>query len=120
MRLYHGTNLDFPEIDFKKCKPNKDFGQGFYLTDIKQQAVELAVRRTKFEEEGSPVVQEYDFDESLLLSNELNVKIFDGISNDWAQFIVANRNAKDKKMHNYDIVVGPIADDGVVYQSTCS
>ena len=116
MKLYHGTNLDFLEIDFKKCKPNKDFGRGFYLTDIRQQAVEMAVRRTKFEEKGSPVVQEYHFDESLLSSNELNVKIFDGISNDWVQFIVANRKARDKKMHDYDIVVGPIADDGVVFQ----
>ena len=35
MKLYHGTNIDFSEIDFKKCKPNKDFGRGFYLTDIK-------------------------------------------------------------------------------------
>ena len=33
MKLYHGTNIDFSEIDFKKCKPNKDFGRGFYLTD---------------------------------------------------------------------------------------
>ncbi len=116
MKLYHGTNLDFSEIDFRKCKPNKDFGCGFYLTDIKQQAIEMAIRRTKFEETGSPVVQEYDFDESLLLSNELNVKLFDGISTDWAQFIVANRKAREKQIHNYDIVVGPIADDGVVFQ----
>lgn len=116
MKLYHGTNLDFRKIDFKECKPNKDFGRGFYLTDIRQQAVEMAIRRTKFEETGSPVVQEYDFDECLLSSNELNVKIFDGISTDWAQFIVANRKARGKKIHNYDIVVGPIADDGVVFQ----
>ena len=33
MKLYHGTNIDFSDIDFKKCKPNKDFGRGFYLTD---------------------------------------------------------------------------------------
>ncbi len=32
MILYHGTNLDFAEIDLKKSKPNKDFGQGFYLS----------------------------------------------------------------------------------------
>ena len=116
MKLYHGTNIDFLEIDFKKCKPNKDFGCGFYLTDIKQQAVDMAIRRAKFEDKGSPVVQEYEFDESLLTSDELRVKIFDGISNDWAQFIVANRNAKGKRIHNYDVVVGPIADDGVVFQ----
>lgn len=41
MRLFHGTNIDFKEIDFQKCKPNKDFGKGFYLTDIKQQALDI-------------------------------------------------------------------------------
>lgn len=74
MKLYHGTNIDFFEIDFKKCKPNKDFGCGFYLTDIKQQAVDMAIRRAKFEDKGSPVVQEYEFDESLLTSDEFGLK----------------------------------------------
>lgn len=47
MKLYHGTNIDFSEIDFKKCKPNKDFGRGFYLTDIKQQAVDMGYQTCK-------------------------------------------------------------------------
>ena len=32
MILYHGTNMAFDAIDLKKSKPNKDFGQGFYLS----------------------------------------------------------------------------------------
>ena len=116
MILYHGTNTDFDRIDFRKCKPNKDFGRGFYITDIKQQALEMAVRRTSFEEKGSPVVQEYEFDESLLSSKDLKVKIFKGISNEWAEFIIVNRKAKGKRVHDFDIVIGPIADDSVVFQ----
>lgn len=116
MRLYHGTNIEFTKIDFNQCRPNKDFGRGFYLTDIKQQALDMAIRRTKFSECGSPIVQEYEFDESLLTSKELKVKIFEGVSNEWAQFILSNRKAKGKKVHNYDIVIGPVADDSVVYQ----
>ena len=108
MILYHGTNTDFDRIDFRKCKPNKDFGRGFYLTDIKQQAIEMAVRRTSFEEKGSPVVQEYEFDESLLSSKDLKVKIFKGISKEWAEFIIANRKAKGKRVHDFDIVIGQI------------
>jgi hypothetical protein len=46
MILYHGTNIDFDEIDISKTKKYKDFGQGFYLTDIKSQAEELAEKRT--------------------------------------------------------------------------
>ncbi len=32
MKLYHGTNTDFGEILLSRCRPNKDFGRGFYLT----------------------------------------------------------------------------------------
>lgn len=35
MKLYHGTNVEFDRILLSKCRPNKDFGRGFYLTDIR-------------------------------------------------------------------------------------
>ncbi len=38
MILYHGTNIDFQKISLSKSKPNKDFGQGFYLSAELQQA----------------------------------------------------------------------------------
>ena len=65
---------------------------------------------------GYPVVQSYLFDDKLLNSNELNVKIFDHPSKEWAEFILQNRKSRGKKVHNFDIVFGPVADDGVVYQ----
>ena len=36
MILYHGSNQDIKEIDLTKTRPNKDFGQGFYLTADKK------------------------------------------------------------------------------------
>lgn len=47
MRLYHGTNIDFDVIDLGKSNKYKDFGQGFYLTDIRSQAEELATKKAK-------------------------------------------------------------------------
>ncbi|MBR1449638.1 MAG: DUF3990 domain-containing protein [Prevotella sp.] len=116
MKLYHGTNTDFDRILLSKCRPNKDFGRGFYLTDIRHQAQEQAIRRTDFEGWGAPVVQEYEFDEHSLVSSEMNVKIFDAVSREWAEFIIQNRKARGRSRHDYDIVVGPVADDGVVFQ----
>lgn len=116
MRLYHGTNTDFQCISLSKCKPNKDFGRGFYLTDVRQQAQAMAVRRCEFEETGTPVVQVYEFDKSLLINGELQVKIFPQVSKEWAEFILMNRKSRGRRMHDYDVVVGPVADDGVVYQ----
>lgn len=40
---------------------------------------------------------------------------FDTPSTEWAEFIFRNRNRESKFSHDYDIVVGPIADDGVAY-----
>jgi len=42
MILYHGTNADFGDIDLTKSKPNKDFGQGFYLSCEYTQAMDMA------------------------------------------------------------------------------
>ena len=39
MKLYHGTNIDFDVIDLTKSNKHKDFGQGFYLTDIRSQSL---------------------------------------------------------------------------------
>ena len=70
MRLYHGTNVDFDNIDLTKSRPNKDFGQGFYLSDNQWQAEELAAARVTLTG-GEVVVLEYDFDEALLDSGAL-------------------------------------------------
>ena len=85
------TRRYFDKIDLAKCRPNKDFDQGFYLTDIRSQAEAMAVRRCEFEETGNPIVQEYEFDEHIIDSQEFKVKIFDGVSQEWAEFILMNR-----------------------------
>ena len=41
--LYHGTTADFSVVDLKHCKDKKDFGKGFYLTDIKEQTIEYII-----------------------------------------------------------------------------
>lgn len=117
MILYHGTYTDIDFIDLKKCMPCKDFGQGFYLTDIAQQAQDMAIRKSKFIAGASPCVLKYEFDESCLTDGTLQVKVFDRPTEEWAQFIIANRyNPENKVVHHYDIVIGPIADDGVALQ----
>lgn len=116
MKLFHGTNMDFGEIKLSLCRPNKDFGQGFYLTDIRAQAEAMAIRRCEFAETGVPIVQEYEFDESMLSDDVFDVLRFQGVSVEWAEFILKNRMAKGQRMHNHDIVIGPVADDGVVFQ----
>lgn len=115
--LYHGSNVKIERIDLSKGNPNKDFGKGFYLTDIREQAEQMALRRVRIAGCGEPTVSTYSFDENLLDCAELKVKTFDAPCKEWALFIMNNREAERTQFsHDYDIVVGPIADDGVVYQ----
>lgn len=118
MKLYHGSNIvvDHPEIS--KGKPFKDFGQGFYLSDTIEQAMEMAMRVVERVGEGqTPVVSSFQFDESFMTDGSLKVKCFETYTEEWAEFVLRNRDRKTPQpFHNYDIVYGPIADDGVVRQ----
>jgi hypothetical protein len=116
--LYHGSNVEINQIELALTHKGKDFGQGFYLNPNREQAASMAERVTRILGFGSPTINAYEFDESLLNHPDgLNVKLFDDYCNEWADFVVANRkNNSDTQAHNYDIVVGPIANDTVGVQ----
>lgn len=117
MVLYHGSNVRIDKIDISKSKPFKDFGQGFYLSANRAQAMRMAENKANLMLDGSPIVSKFYFDENLLDSNELKILRFEDYSIEWAQFIIKNRDIHEPQpCHDYDIVYGPIADDGVVFQ----
>ncbi len=114
MKLYHGTNQAFETIDLRKSKPNKDSGKGFYLSPDYEQALNMAHIKVE-QQQGSPIVMEFDVDEEAM--NSLRLLRFDDYSEQWAEFILANRNNQSgQSAHAYDIVIGPIADDRVGVQ----
>ena len=115
MILYHGTNADFAEIDLRKSKPNKDFGQGFYLSREYAQAMDMAKTKVEQLETGFPTVLTFEADDKAMAA--LRVLRFDGYSAQWAKFILLNRNdSSPQPVHDYDIVIGPIANDRVGVQ----
>ena len=115
--LYHGSNVEINKIDLSLSRRGKDFGCGFYLNADKQQAIEMAVRTSNRMRTGSPVVTAFEFDDSILSTDILKIKIFEDYTTDWADFILMNRkNFSEEPVHQYDIVVGPIADDTVGVQ----
>lgn len=118
MKLYHGSNMSIEEIDLKRGRRGKDFGQGFYLSPDRQQAQQMAERTVDREEAGEPTLTIYQFDDSILSNpSDLKVKVFEGYTREWAEFIMMNRRNKTyEPAHDYDIVYGPIADDKVGLQ----
>ena len=115
MILYHGTNADFGEIDLTKSKPNKDFGQGFYLSREYAQAMDMAKTKVEQLETGTPIVLTYEVNDEQMAT--LKVLRFSDYSEEWAKFILLNRNnSKREPAHDYDIVISPIANDRVGVQ----
>lgn len=112
MILYHGTNMNFERILLEKCLPHKDFGRGFYLTPLHIRAKERALDKCDKTGFGVPTILKYEFDEAF--SRELNVLRFEETNEEWIDFILENRNRRKKSSHAYDIVIGPVADDGVI------
>lgn len=124
LTLYHGSYIYIDKIDLSKGLKDKDFGQGFYLTDIQEQALAMAERKAKMEaidnpysKHTNPIVTSFIFDETCLTNSDLNILYFDKPSAQWAKFIVQNRQSRRTGFaHKYDIVYGPVANDGVYDQ----
>ena len=117
MRLYHGSNTNIEQIDLRRCNLYKDFGQAFYLTEDRAQALVVANARVSLFG-GEPVVNEYEFDDSLVENGLLSFRSFDSYSEDWADFIFKHRDdsVAPPYQHEYDVVYGPIANDRVGMQ----
>jgi len=111
MNVYHGSYTIIEEIDLAKAIPNKDFGKGFYVTKFRQHAeswAKIIGRRHK----TKGFVTEFIFYDTEFTERLCKVKYFDAYDEEWLDFVVENRNPFGK-MHNYDIVEGPVADDKV-------
>lgn len=111
MKLYHGSSeiVEVPEIRI----PNRtlDYGYGFYTTTSFEQAEAWVRRRMKEYGTEKGFVNIYDFDIEVL--NKIKSLIFNNPSEDWLDFVMANRTQVGFT-HDYDIVYGPVANDRVL------
>jgi len=116
--LYHGSIHEFDNVDVLRGKPYKDFGVGFYTSKVQSHAADLAKRNQQIELRRAKLhnidiklsawIYIYEFDLNALKG--LKVKEFKTADVDWVKFIVQNRTSKNHQ-HDYDIVIGPTADD---------
>ena len=99
--VYHGSNVVVPEPKIMINGHYKDFGYGFYCTNIKKQAKRWALTKR-----GESIVNIYSYSD---ISSQ-KAKIFSEMTEEWLQFVVDCRRGIE---HNYDIVEGPMADDQI-------
>lgn len=107
--VFHGTTKKFDKVDLKKSHNRRDFGMGFYTTILETQAKEWAYRLSLREKTAKYYVYHFTFEEN----EQLVIKRFDGLNREWLEFVKENRS-KGGLQHNYDVVIGPVADDNTM------
>ena len=113
MKVYHGSYTEIRTIDFSFCHKKRDFGRGFYVTKLREQAEYWAIRRGD-DNDTEGIVTEFKFDEFFFDDEDLKVLRFEGYNDEWLDFVVLNRlNTEKQQVHDYDIVEGPVADDDI-------
>ena len=111
--VYHGSYEKIHEINLSFCHKGRDFGRGFYVTNIRSQAEYWAARKGKWRNTPGEVT-EFGLHEELIQILKLKVLRFEGYTEEWLDFVVLNRdNSSEQQAHDYDIVEGPVADDEV-------
>ena len=110
MICYHGSDtiVDMPRI--LEAKRPLDFGGGFYVTTSETQAKGWAIKVAYRNHNQHRCVNRYEFDLTKAKS-ELTVIHFEAADEKWLDFICNNRSGK--YTGDYDIVIGPVADDRV-------
>lgn len=101
MKLYHGSNV---VVNVPKILTNgfyKDFGYGFYCTNMEKQACRWALTKQR-----KHVVNCYEY----VQDTTLKTAIFPQMTEEWLSFVVNCRRGIE---HGYDMVEGPMADDTI-------
>lgn len=107
MTVYHASNFIIESPDIYHSRDLLDFGKGFYLTSLIEQAKKYAQR---FLYQGDKAyLNHYNLDENL--DNKFNIKEFGDYNEEWLDFVTLCRLGKLSS--KYDMITGGIADDKV-------
>ena len=115
--LFHGTVSEIQKVDVFQGRGRKDFGRGFYMAVSKSQEIGMmhkkhreAVRRSRNKRNAGFAEHLYQIRIDLEYAESLNVKIFETADEEWLDFVLMCRK-KGGVPHEYDLVIGPTADD---------
>ena len=112
--LYHGSYMEVSQPLAKAGRKNLDFGPGFYLTNIKEQAEKwAAVVSSRKGRNVKPVVSIYRFDEEKAKKDRFRFKVFASYDMEWLDYVVSCRKGKDYSQ-SFDAVAGGVANDNVI------
>jgi len=116
MTLYHGSDQIIKTPELRTSIRTLDFGQGFYTTTNKEQAIDFAVKvynrsiRTGDTPKGKFIsIYEVDYE---TMQRELDIMHFKSADEEWFDFVMANRRSTWQGK-GYDVIYGPVANDTI-------
>lgn len=109
--VYHGGTDIINTPLCNEGRPKLDFGQGFYVTGLKEQATKWA-QNVADKRQEKPLLNIYELDKEAIMS-ESKCKIFTAYDKEWLDFIVGNRQGKNHAK-DFDYIEGGIANDRVI------
>lgn len=103
LRLFHTGFQVIEKPDIKIGRANADFGQGFYLSNDE----EFSRRWARDLKGETTYLNVYDLD-----TDGLQLKHFTR-GEDWFEYIFANRGNRADSHADFDVIIGPIANDTI-------
>lgn len=108
MTVFHGSDTIVKNPDVLHSFRNLDFGKGFYVTSIEEQAERWAKRKADFSKLKA-VLNIYELKEDF---SDLKVLDFKDDLDTWIDFVCSCRNG-NLEYTKYDLIIGKVANDKV-------
>lgn len=107
MITFHGSNIEVNKPDVYHSRESVDFGKGFYITPVKEQAIKWAARFKR--NNGIGIVSIYEIELEEVKKAGYKILEFEGYTEEWLDFITSCRRLEDTS--GFDIVIGGVAND---------
>ena len=108
MIVYHGSSETVRHPDTLHSYRALDFGKGFYVTTVREQAERWARRKADLLG-GMPVISQYFMNED---TSQFRVKTFPDDLMEWIEFVCDCRDERPIYLE-YDLIIGKVANDKV-------
>ena len=112
MILFHGSSVSVPNPLTGVGRRELDFGPGFYVTRLREQAERWARRVCVIQATATPLLSVYEFDEDALPAS-MRILRLEHYDREWLDFIMRSRRGEEP-WRGYDIIEGGVANDQVI------
>lgn len=111
MKIFHGSTVCVEKPLATACRDLLDFGKGFYVTTLREQAERWALRVAGTRKASTAWLNVYQLDIEEAYK-DYNCLIFKAYDEEWLDFIIDSRN-NGTRWKAFDLIEGGIANDRV-------